>query len=552
MLVCRRRFHAPDAVPVALRALAEDLAALPSEAPEEVPFAAAAALTRWSAEADAALVRWFNERAEQQNCSVLDVDPAHFSQSSSDFQGKFAALARVPAAVLMFRASVIQALNALVRRCLPWLDLGCDAGDSVLARLVRRRAHLFFAEVKQSVLSGARDRTRGTGGANTTITLDNFLASESLEAGATGVATSNSCFAQAFRELHARDPTFLRSCWDGDRVFQVNFRGEHGSDAGGVFREGMSRCVEDLYSGAIDLLAPTPNNRSEAGVGADRWLPNVALAHSGLAREMLCFLGKLMAMSARALLCLPFNFPSIVWKRMLQQEITLDDVAEVDSQLAQLLRQLAACDGPDAFLQTFGGALTWAAPRLNGQGRILLNGRADEQEVAFEDAGAFARALWGASIAEVLPLIDEMARGFDLVLPLRGLALHTWQEVEVIVCGRASFDMAWWRAHTTYSGYDDTDEVIKNFWTVVNAWDDEQRSAFVRFAFGRSRLPPNESWYKDMQITRRNVVGDADASLPLSHTCFFSVELPPYTTLSSMRKNLQIAIRFGTAGVLLT
>ena len=237
----------------------------------------------------------------------------------------------------------------------------------------------------------------------------------------------------------------------------------------------------------------------------------------------------------------------------------MEDVDEVDSQLAQLLKQLSAAasssqaSSREDFLHTFGDALTWAAPRLNGQGQILLNGVGDDRElVSFEEAGDFARTLWGASIAEVLPLIDEMARGFDLVLPLRGLAFYTWREVEVIVCGRASFDMAWWRAHTTYGGYTDTDEVIKNFWTVVNAWDDEQRSAFVRFAFGRSRLPPNESWYKDMQITRRNVTGDPDAALPLSHTCFFSVELPPYTTLSSMRKNLQIAIRFGTAGVLLT
>ena len=228
VLVCRRRFHAPDAVPQGVKAIALDLKALSTDdnvTAAEAPFGASAALDSWTPEADAALVRWFNERAEQQSCGVLDVDPAHFSQSSSDFQGKFAALAGIPAPVLMFRASVIQALNCLVRRCLPWLDLGCAASDSLLSKLVRKRAHLFFAEIKGTMLTSVRDRTRGTGGANTTITLDNFLASESLESGATSVADSNSCFAQAFRELHGRDPTFLRSCWDGDRVFQVNFRG---------------------------------------------------------------------------------------------------------------------------------------------------------------------------------------------------------------------------------------------------------------------------------------------------------------------------------------
>uniref|UniRef100_A0A6U4CS48 HECT domain-containing protein n=1 Tax=Phaeomonas parva TaxID=124430 RepID=A0A6U4CS48_9STRA len=579
VLVCRRRFHAPTAIPAAVGDVYREMTIVEAPTPSSAqrPFSAAAALLRWTPATDAALVRWFNERAEQQQGSVLDVDPAHFSPSASDLQTKFVALAAIPAKPLLFRAAIIQKFNALLRRCLPWLDLGggSEAGRK-LGELLRRNSHLVFAEIKQCILNGVRERTRGAGGASKSIVLDNFLASQSLSNGTTGIASSNSCFAQAFRELHFADVTFLRSCWDGDRVFQVNFRGEHGSDAGGVFREGMSRCMEDLYSGAIDLLARTPNNRTEAGRGADKWLPNVDLAGAPLAHEMLCFVGKLMAMSGRTMLCLPFNFPRVVWRRLLRQPVTLEDIEEVDEGTASLLRRLQPYveasdqarnalrhgidddlhdESRDRFEEAFAGALLWTAPRLNGNGVLPLRPGGEDLEVAFEEIGLFARALHGAVFSEVLPLIDEVARGFDMVLPLRALALHTCAEAEVVVCGRASFDMAWWRTHTNYAGYEDTDEVIQNFWCVVNAWGDEQRSNFVRFAWGRSRLPPRESWYKDMQISRSNISGGAeaiDSSLPMSHTCFFSVELPPYTSIEAMRRGLNICITYGLGGVLNT
>lgn len=49
------------------------------------------------------------------------------------------------------------------------------------------------------------------------------------------------------------------------RHWQINFVGEDGVDAGGVFREGMSRMVEDLFSPDFDLLIQCPNGRQAIG-----------------------------------------------------------------------------------------------------------------------------------------------------------------------------------------------------------------------------------------------------------------------------------------------
>lgn len=42
-----------------------------------------------------------------------------------------------------------------------------------------------------------------------------------MEAGEATIRASRCIFVQAFRALHHKDPKLLRSCWDGDRVFQV-------------------------------------------------------------------------------------------------------------------------------------------------------------------------------------------------------------------------------------------------------------------------------------------------------------------------------------------
>ena len=46
---------------------------------------------------------------------------------------------------------------------------------------------------------------------------------------------------------------------------KINFVGEDGVDAGGVFREGMSRMVEDLFSRDMDLFILCPNGRQAIG-----------------------------------------------------------------------------------------------------------------------------------------------------------------------------------------------------------------------------------------------------------------------------------------------
>lgn len=145
------------------------------------------------------------------------------------------------------------------------------------------------------------------------------------------------------------------------------------------------------------------------------------------------------------------------------------------------------------------------------------------------------------------PQVEAMRRGFFTVVPQRALSLLTWQELELMVSGRPFIDVEQLRLHTDYEGYRADDATVKLFWRVFESLSDDERSKFIRFAWGRSRLPVAAQWGKRFKLQRR---ATSETQLPLAHTCFFSVELPPYTSEARMRRSLLACIHFGVGGIL--
>jgi HECT-domain (ubiquitin-transferase) len=78
------------------------------------------------------------------------------------------------------------------------------------------------------------------------------------------------------------------------------------------------------------------------------------------------------------------------------------------------------------------------------------------------------------------------------------------------------------------------------FWSVLeDDFTDNDRSAFARFCFARSRLPNRAAEYRLPFII--NFLPESNA-LPQAHTCFMTLDLPKYSDRSTMRDKLYYAI----------
>ena len=80
-------------------------------------------------------------------------------------------------------------------------------------------------------------------------------------------------------------------------------------------------------------------------------------------------------------------------------------------------------------------------------------------------------------------------RGFSCIVPSRQLVLFTWEEVSEMVCGSPQVDVELLKSVTEYSGCQAEDKHVKLFWQTLREFTNEERTAFLRFAWGRTRLP---------------------------------------------------------------
>lgn len=81
-------------------------------------------------------------------------------------------------------------------------------------------------------------------------------------------------------------------------------------------------------------------------------------------------------------------------------------------------------------------------------------------------------------------------RGLATQIPRHFLKLFTASELKVIVVGRADINVGLLKLNTEYGeGFTEQSSAIQFFWNVLNSFSDEERELYLKFVWGRSRLP---------------------------------------------------------------
>lgn len=443
------------------------------------------------------------------------------------------------------RTMLIESMNSALEEILPIINLGNQDARSFGAT-IRRYSKYVFMSLKTPLLDKAIKQSAATGaGLPAQLVLDNFKAIESRERGDKDPATSNCCFVQAFKQLQAKDSNVFRHTFSDNRVFQINFTGESGIDAGGVFREGMTRIVEDVFSEHFNLLLLCPNGQHTVHINTDKFVPNPQ--HTGpLAMQMFEFLGRLMGASLRAKLSLPFEFPSIVWKKLIGEELVIEDLSSFDVLTYKLIDAIRHCEHDGivdqaSFRAKYNDQLRFVYNGSDGVERELGKGHRG-RVVTFDTRHEYCDLLLQARLSEFDKQVAAISRGLLDVVPSRVLQLFSASQVEILIAGNPNFDMELWKRQTDATSI--SPRTLALFWQVMESLTPQEQSGFVRFAWGRSRLPAAKEFTTRMKLTA------GSSSLPIAHTCFFSVEMPDYKTVEEMRHGLMTVINFGCGGIL--
>lgn len=329
--------------------------------------------------------------------------------------------------------------------------------------------------------------------------------------------------------------------------FRVRYKDEPGQDSGGVYRDFLDTVAEELMSPQLPVLLPTANQVADVGEHRESFLLNCGLdvCTGAPGRRMLHFLGQLMGICLRRGDVLPLCLSQAVWKGLLAEELSLEDLESYDLAAAEGIRKLRLVSDAEAF-QSF-GELHFVTRDSAGQERELLESGRDGRKtlVDFNQVHHFAQLKLDVRLMEAKRQLEVLRSGLSTVVPLDCLALWTWQYLEERICGIATVDVGLLRKYARYDGISPEAREVGFLWTLLEEMSQGDLRHFLRFVWGRSRLPPDGStkWAEGFKIASQADCGDTDSRLPTAHTCFFQLDLPAYSSLDACRERILFAIR---------
>lgn len=456
------------------------------------------------------------------------------------------------------RFKLLQEFNSAISRVLPLVQFGSTRSvGSVqslqqLGELVAAQRQRIFSTVKRGVWDAALARTSvSTSLATIEVTFNRPKAMRHRATHQVDADARATLFSQAFRQLNALDAAHFRR---PDNLYHVTFLGENAQDAGGPYRETLAQFCEELESAQLPLLLPTSNAQHNVGAGRDKWVlnPGAPLSSPTMA-QLLEFLGKLLGAALRSKHYLALHLAVLVWKPLVGERVTLDDLASVDSMIVNSMRQMRTIDTMGVTEEMFEDIVMEVFTTLSTDNRVIeLTPGGASRAVTFASRGEYADLVEQYRLHEGDDAAALVRRGMAKVVPAKLLSLFTGAELETMVCGTPEVDVDLLQRCTEYSGCNSSDTHVEWFWNVLRSFTHEERSAFLRFVWGRARLPANDKEFPQLfKLQSFSMPSSSSASrrrrgiddfLPVSHTCFFSLELPAYTSEAVLREKLRYAI----------
>ncbi|KAL8711312.1 MAG: hypothetical protein Q9220_004209 [cf. Caloplaca sp. 1 TL-2023] len=356
-------------------------------------------------------------------------------------------------------------------------------------------------------------------------------------------------FEDSYAEIMRQNASDLK------KRLMIKFDGEDGLDYGGLSREFFFLLSHEMFNPFYCLFEYSAHDNYTLQINP----------HSGINPEHLNyfkFIGRVVGLAIFHRRFLDAFFIGAFYKMILRKKVVLADMEGVDAVFHKGLSYIAEHDDfQDAIVDPRFEA---EEEKFGEHTTIELKPGGSDIEVTNENKMEYIELLTEWRVQKrVEEQFTAFVTGFNELIPPDLVNVFDERELELLIGGIADIDIADWKKHTDYRGYEETSPVIQNFWTCITSWDAEQKSRLLQFATGTSRIPVNG--FKDLQGSdgpRRFTIENSGSktALPKSHTWFVlgltlsrvtqanqlisfnRLDLPPYDNLQDLQQKLTIAV----------
>uniref|UniRef100_A0A8D2LRJ6 HECT-type E3 ubiquitin transferase n=1 Tax=Varanus komodoensis TaxID=61221 RepID=A0A8D2LRJ6_VARKO len=325
------------------------------------------------------------------------------------------------------------------------------------------------------------------------------------------------------------------------RAWKVKLVGEGADDAGGVFDDTITEMCQELETGVVDLLIPSPNATAEVGYNRDRFLFNPSACLDEHLMQFK-FLGILMGVAIRTKKPLDLHLAPMVWKQLCCIPLTLEDLEEVDLLYVQTLNSILHIEDSGITEENFHEMIpldSFVGQSADGKMVPIIPG-GNSIPLTFSNRKEYVERAIEYRLHEIDRQVAAVREGMSWIVPVPLLSLLTAKQLEQMVCGMPEISVDVLKKVVRYREVDEQHQLVQWFWHTLEEFSNEERVLFMRFVSGRTRLPANTA-----DISQRFQIMKVDRpydSLPTSQTCFFQLRLPPYSSQLIMAERLRYAI----------
>lgn len=313
------------------------------------------------------------------------------------------------------------------------------------------------------------------------------------------------------------------------KPLRVEFVGEEAEDAGGVKKEFFLLLIKRIFDPVYGMFKQSEETNTI-------WFSNYPLEDD----VMFYLIGAIYGLAIYNSIIIYVPFPLVLYKKLLNEAVMLDDLMDISPTLANNLKQLL--DYPDEDVEEVFGLCF--AVNLEIFGEIQVHPLKEDgtaipvtHENKNEYVELYVDFLLNKSVESQFKAFNQ---GFQKVCGGRIIKLFRSYELMSVVIGNEEYDWDAFEGNAEYkNGFTVSDQQIRWFWEVFHELPLEDKKKFLLFLTGSDRVPIQGM--KDIKI-RFQPIAD-DRYFPVAHTCFNLLDLPRYKTKEKLKYYLLQAIQ---------
>ena len=205
-------------------------------------------------------------------------------------------------------------------------------------------------------------------------------------------------------------------------------------------------------------------------------------------------LGVLLGIAIRSGNPLSLSLAEPIWKLLVGSKLQIDDLKDIDRVFVTKYSYLMTLGKGDQFEDRSNIKeptveeleLPFSVRTASGKDFMLSPKHAF---VTTENKSEYLRSALQYKLQEFDRQICWVRSGLSQTIPVPILSLFTGAELENMVCGNPDIPVEAFKSITTYRGVEPLAPLVKWFWHALEEFTNHERSLFLRFVWGRTRLP---------------------------------------------------------------